>query len=239
MTWKRYFLSKKSILIFIALVVVISVFGIFIDGKYYVMSFLKWLDSIGGWAAPFFVLVDMLAVVFVLPGVILTLGAGFMFGLFKGSLYVVIGTTLGATFAFLIARYLFGEATSRYLLTHSKLKMMDVVLKHGGIKIVLLTRLVPFFPFKLSNYIFGLTNISLRDFFLGVLFGIIPITVTNVYIGSLAADLSTLGSHSASRTNVQWILYGIGFIITIILFAYITHLARKVITNYNSDENIG
>jgi len=238
MLMNRNLSVAKWIAIFILLVVVIVGISLFIEGQSHVLRFFEWLDGIGGWAGPLFILVDMLVVVLVLPGVVLTLGAGFMFGVLKGSLYVVIGTTLGATIAFIIARYFLGEKTARFVLTHSKLKVMDDVIKHEGLKIVLLTRLVPFFPFKLSNYFFGLTQVSLHHFFFGVLFGIIPITVNNVYIGSLAADLATLGSRNASRTNAEWALYGIGFIIAIGTFVYITRIARKTLANYNSEVKI-
>ena len=138
-------------LLFVALLVG-AVF--YFDGQAQVLRFFNWLDELGPWAPALFILVDMLVVVLVLPGVILTLGAGFMFGVLKGSLYVVIGTTLGATIAFMIARHLFGQSCSRFVLNHSKLKVINDEFARQGWKIVLLTRLVPFFPFKLSNYFF-------------------------------------------------------------------------------------
>jgi len=225
----------KWIAIFVLLIVAMIGISLFFETQSHVPWLFQWLDRIGGWAAPLFIVADMLVVVFVLPGVILTLGAGFLFGVLKGTLYVVIGTTLGATVAFIIARYFFGEKTARFVLTRSKLKVMDGVVKQEGFKIVLLTRLVPFFPFKLSNYFFGLTKVSLHHFFFGVLFGIIPITVNNVYIGSLAADLSTLGSRSATKTNAEWAIYGVGFFIAVGAFIYFSHLARKAFANYSSE----
>jgi uncharacterized membrane protein YdjX (TVP38/TMEM64 family) len=197
-----------------------------------VVKFFDWLDRLGPWAPVLFMLVDMLVVVLVLPGVILTLGAGFTFGVLKGSIYVVIATTLGATVAFLMARHLFGQRVSRFLLTHSKLKHIDYEFSRQGWKIVFLTRLVPFFPFKLSNYFFGLMQISLRDFVLGVFFGIIPITVNNVYIGSIAAELTTIASGAHGRSPLQWALYGIGFLAAIVVVIYLRRLARKALDGY-------
>lgn len=224
----------KWIAIFTLVASVIVGISLFCDMPLVVQRLFEWLDRIGRWAVPLFILVEILAVVLVLPGVILTLGAGFMFGVVKGSLYVIIGTTLGATLAFIIARYLFGERVSSYVLDHVKLKVIDdAVFKKEGLKIVILTRLVPFFPFKLTNYFFGLTQISLPKFFFGVLFGIIPITVNNVYIGSLAANLATLGSRN-SRTHAEWAMYGIGFVIVLGTFAYITQLARKEFADHSS-----
>ncbi len=205
---------------------------IYFDAQSHLLRFFDWLEELGVWAPPLFILIDMLVVVLVLPGVMLTLGAGFMFGVLKGSLYVVIGTTLGATIAFMIARYLFGKRASQFVLNHSKLKVVNDEFTRQGWKVVLLTRLVPFFPFKLSNYFFGLMRISLRHFILGVFFGIWPITINNVYIGSLAADLATLGSRSSSRSQAEWAMYGIGLIITIAAVVYITRLARRALDDY-------
>jgi uncharacterized membrane protein YdjX (TVP38/TMEM64 family) len=210
----------------------------YFDAQSYVLRLFDWLDGLGAWAPPLFILIDMLVVVFVLPGIIFTLGAGFLFGVVKGSLYVVIGTTLGATAAFITAKHFFGERASMFLLSHPKLKIVDEEFRHEGWKIILLTRLVPFFPFKLSNYFFGVAQFSLRDFFFGSLFGIMPITIFNVYIGSLSADLATLGLRSSSRSKAEWIVYGIGFVITIGALVYITHLARKALANYISKEKL-
>ena len=216
-------------LLFVALLVG----GIFyFDSQAKVLRLFDWLDELGPWAPALFILIDMLVVVLLLPGVILTLGAGFMFGVLKGSLYVVIGTTLGATIAFMIARYLFGQSSSRFVLNHSKLKVINDEFARQGWKIVLLTRLVPFFPFKLSNCFFGLMRIPLRHFILGVFFGIWPITINNVYIGSLAGDLARLNARSSSRPPADWAMYGIGLIAPIGVVLYITRLARRALDGY-------
>jgi len=233
--------SKRRIVIGSVLLLVLVGTLFYFQGKFHVasvVSFFEWLDGLGAWAPFLFILIDMLVVVLVFPGVILTLGAGFMFGILRGSLYVIIGSTIGATIAFLIARYFFGERATGFFLDHSKLKLVNDEFKRAGWKFVLLTRLVPFFPFKLSNYLFGLMQISLRDFVIGVFFGIIPFTVTNVYIGSLAADLATIGSRTASRSRMEWAIYGIGVIIAIVTVIYITHLARKALNSSRSKEKL-
>lgn len=224
----------------ICLLIIAAVVGgfLYFDAQTHVLRLFDWLDGLGAWAPLFFILIDMLVVVFVLPGVIFTLGAGFLFGVLKGSLYIVIGTTLGATTAFLTAKHFFGERVSWFLLNHPKLKIVNEEFKHEGWKFILLTRLVPFFPFKISNYFFGVAQFSLRDFFFGSLFGIVPNTVFNVYIGSLSADLATLGLRSSSRSKAEWIIYGIGFIIAIGAVIYITRLARKAMGNYISKDEL-
>ena len=198
----------------------------------YVLGFLEWLDQHSRLAPALFIIADMLVVILVLPGVIFTLGAGFLFGVLKGTLYVVIATTTGATIAFLIARYFFGTRISSFFMSHPRLSLVNEELATEGWKIVLLTRLVPFFPFKLSNYFFGLTRFSLRGYFFGTLVGIIPITMFNVYLGSLAADITKLGSRDISRTPLEWTIYGIGLAIALVMVIYITRLARRALDRY-------
>lgn len=185
-----------------------------LDVHPYVLELFAWLDGIGIWGPLLFMLIYMLIVVFVLPGILFTLGAGFLFGVVKGSIYVVLANTLGATIAFLIARHFLWKRASQYLLRQPKLKMLNDHFMPKGWKIVLITRMIPFFPFKLSNYFFGLTHISLRGFVIGHMIGCVPLTINIVYVGSLAADLATLGTpEAAARSPLEWALYGSGFVL--------------------------
>jgi len=129
-----------------------------------VLRLLQWIEAQGLWAPVLFVMLMAAVVVLLLPGVLLTTGAGFVFGVVVGSVCVVVGTTLDAAIAFLIARHLFGRRAARYVLEHPKLQLLDSELGPRGSQLVLFTRLVPFFPGKLSNYFFGLTSVSLRGF---------------------------------------------------------------------------
>lgn len=219
----RYLL--KSIAASTAFVAALIGVLLYFDAQTYVLRLFEWLETIGFWAAPVFIFIDMLVVVFLLPGIIFTFGAGFLFGVLKGSLYVIIGTTLGATLAFSAARHLFGERTAKYILRNPRLHLIHQKLSIKAWKIILLTRFLPFFPFKLSNYFFGLTQFSLRDFLLGTFFGIMPITITNVYLGSLAANLAALGSRPAPN----WGIYGLGFCATVAVTLYFAHVAGKVL----------
>jgi uncharacterized membrane protein YdjX (TVP38/TMEM64 family) len=142
---------------------------------------------------------------------------------------VVLGTTVGASLAFLIARHLFGRRATHFVLAHAKLDMMSRELAPHGWKIVMLTRLIPFFPSKISNYFFGLTPCSFRAYIGASLVGFIPFSVHNVYLGSIAADLATLGERNVDRTPLEWTLYGIGFLIVVGAVIYLSHLARRVL----------
>ncbi len=203
-----------------------------LDAQSQVLRLLAWFDAQGLWGPVLFTLIMAMVVILLLPGVMFTTGAGFVFGLVQGVVCVVIGTTLGAVIAFLIARHLFGERARRYLPDHAGLRLVSEEMARQGWKIVMLTRLVPFFPFKASNYLFGLTPVSLRDFTGGTLLGIIPFSLHNVYLGAIAADLATLGERHMGRTPLEWALYAMGFLATIAGVVYLNRLARRALSRY-------
>jgi uncharacterized membrane protein YdjX (TVP38/TMEM64 family) len=194
---------------------------------------LDWLQDQGHWAVLWFILIMAVAVVLLLPGFPLTTGAGFLFGVGKGTFAVVLGTTLGALAAMLLARYLFGQRLQRWLLRRSGLLLISEKLAGQAFKIVLLTRMVPFFPFKLSNYLFGIMRFPTQQFTAGTFLGIVPFSLHNVYLGALAADIATLGIRSSERSVLEWGLYGAGFLATIAVVLTVNKLAREAL-----DENL-
>lgn len=217
-----------SILFVAAILAVLVYFG----AHEQILQLLEWFDAQGAWASLLFVLIMAAVVVLVLPGVLFTTGAGFVFGVVEGSIYVVTGTTLGATLAFLIARHLFGQRARRFVMARTRLRLVSDELTPHGWKIVLLTRLIPFFPSKISNYFFGLTPFSLRGYVGGSLLGFIPFSVHNVYLGSIAADIGTLGERSVGRTPLEWAIYGAGFVATVVAVIYLNRLARRALDRY-------
>jgi len=229
-------LYENGHLLITVVLVMAGIAGLFyFDLDEQALRFLEWLELQGAWAPLLFILVDALVVVLVLPGVLLTLGAGFMFGVIHGGAYVVIATTLGATFAFIISRrFLATTKVAGYCLRNPRFLSIANLSQRRGWGVVLLTRLIPFFPFKLSNYFFGLAGFSLRDFCVGTFFGIMPITFFNVYLGSLAADLTMLHSQRLERTPLQWFYYGLGFLLVLALLIYCTRLARRMLEVYLS-----
>jgi len=190
---------------------------------------LQWIDSLGSVGAIAFITLYIIASIAFLPGSILTLGAGVVFGVILGSLYVFIGATLGATAAFLVGRYLARGWVSQKIEGNNKFRAIDEAVATEGFKIVFLTRLSPVFPFNLLNYAFGVTGVSLKDYFLGCI-GMIPGTIMYVYIGSLAGSLARIGTEEQpTNPTVQWAIRIIGFIATVGVTVYVTRLARKAL----------
>ena len=190
---------------------------------------LVWVDSLGSLGAIAFIILYIVATVAFLPGSILTLGAGVVFGVFFGSVYVFIGATLGAIAAFLVGRYLARDWVAQKIAGNQKFKAIDQAVGKEGFKIVLLTRLSPIFPFFLLNYAYGVTGVSLKDYAIASV-GMIPGTIMFVYIGSLAGNLATLGTQNQTvNPFLEWTIRIIGFMATVAVTLYVTKLARKAL----------
>jgi uncharacterized membrane protein YdjX (TVP38/TMEM64 family) len=190
---------------------------------------LQWIDSLGTVGAIAFIALYIIATVAFLPGSILTLGAGVVFGVVWGSIYVFFGATLGATAAFLVGRYLARGWVAKKIADNKKFAAIDRAVGREGLKIVLLTRLSPIFPFNLLNYAFGITGVSLKDYFIGSV-GMIPGTIMYVYIGSLAGNIAMIGTQTQpTNPTVQWAIRIIGFIATVAVTVYVTRIAKKAL----------
>ncbi len=190
---------------------------------------LEWIRGLGAMGPVIFVVTYVLASVFFLPGSVLTLGAGAIFGVIKGSIIVSIAATLGAASAFLVGRYLARGWVERKIEGNEKFKAIDETVAREGWKIVGLTRLSPIFPFNLLNYAYGITKVSLRDYFLASWIGMLPGTVMYVYIGSLAGDVATLGAGGGPATAAQWGLRVVGLLATVAVTVYVTRIARRAL----------
>ncbi|MEM7590004.1 MAG: TVP38/TMEM64 family protein [Cyanobacteria bacterium P01_A01_bin.83] len=197
---------------------------------------LQWVDDLGAIAPIAFILIYMIATVAFLPGSILTLGAGVLFGVVQGSIYVFIGATIGATLAFLVGRYLARGWISRKIAGNQKFSAIDQAVGKEGLKIVLLTRLSPIFPFNLLNYGLGVTGVSLKDYILASV-GMIPGTVMYVYIGSLAGSIATIGGETNANPVAQWTIRIVGFIATVAVTLYVTKIARKALDESIDDSD--
>lgn len=202
---------------------------------------LAWIQELGAIGAIAFILLYIVATVAFLPGSILTLGAGVVFGIVRGSIYVFIGATIGATLAFLVGRYLARGWVYRQIEVNDKFRAIDKAVGREGSKIVLLTRLSPVFPFNLLNYAFGVTGVSLKDYVIGSC-GILPGTIMYVYLGSLAGSLATVGGENQpSDPVVQWTIRIVGFIATVAVTLYVTRIARRALNeeiDLNTSESV-
>lgn len=220
---------KKKLVIVAGVLLVGGVLAGHVNFQSFLRLLLEKIQDLGPLAPLIFVLTYILATVLFLPGWILTFGGGALFGVLRGTVYVSLGSVLGASAAFLAGRYLAQGWVNQRLEKYPKFSAISRAVGREGWKIVGLTRLSPVLPFNLLNYAFGITSVSFKDYFLASWIGMLPWTVVYVYIGSLAGDLAGLGTGQRTRTTVEWILYGVGLIATFVLSIYITRIARRAI----------
>lgn len=195
----------------------------------FLQNTLQWINSLGALGGVVFIGIYILATLAFLPAAILTLGAGVIFGVIWGSLYVFIGATLGAVAAFLVGRYLARGWVKEKISSYKKFANIDQAVSKEGLKIVFLIRLSPLFPFNLLNYALGVTSVSLKDYFLASV-GMIPGTIMYVYLGHLAGDLALIGNQNKSDNMIlHWVIQIIGLIATIAVTVYVTKIAKKAL----------
>lgn len=190
---------------------------------------LAWIGGLGLLGALLFVVLYVGASVFFIPGSLLTLGAGAVYGVIKGTVLVSVASTLGATAAFLVGRYLARDWVARKIAGNARFRAVDEAVAREGWKIVGLTRLSPVFPFVLLNYAYGVTRVSVRDYVLASWIGMLPGTVLYVYLGSLAGDLARLGAGESTRSVGEWALYAVGLAATLAVTVYVTRVARSAL----------
>jgi len=197
--------------------------------KDWLIAGLEWTQGLGVWGPVFVVFFYIVACVLLLPGSVLTLGAGFLFKLFKGTITVSIASTLGACAAFLVGRTIARNWIAGKVAKNSKFAAIDEAVAQQGFKIVLLTRLSPVFPFNLLNYAFGLTKISFWKYALGSWIGMLPGTVMYVYFGAGLRSLADVAAGNVEKGEAGRVFFWLGLIATIAVTLFVTHIARKAL----------
>jgi uncharacterized membrane protein YdjX (TVP38/TMEM64 family) len=202
-------------------------------------GFLERVRDLGVWGPVIVAAAYVVATVAMLPGSILTLGGGFVFGLIVGTITVSIGSTLGATAAFLVGRTFARGWVEKIAADNPKFAAVDRAVQSHGFKIVLLTRLSPVFPFNVLNYLFSLTSVRLRDYVLASWIGMLPGTVMYVYFGTALKSLTDVISGDVEGGGAQKVLLGVGLVVTVAATVYVTRVARRAIRQYVDTESPG
>ncbi|MDP6375645.1 MAG: TVP38/TMEM64 family protein [Pseudomonadales bacterium] len=196
----------------------------------WISSFLTWVDTHRAISWLVFIVAYVMLVVLLMPGSILTMAAGFLFGLPFGFAVISFASTLGASLAFLTGRYLLRDWVERRLAGLPRFAVLDRAVGERGVLIVLLTRLSPLFPFNLLNYALSLTRVRFFVFVLVSWIGMMPGTMLYVYLGSVAQDLtSLLGGELPQSEATTWLFYA-GLVATAVLTVLIMRIATKALT---------
>lgn len=223
---------KRAITLVRILLMLVGVGALFAGARLLPLpAMLQWVRDQGPWAPLLFILAYIVACVFLLPGSLLTLAAGVLFGPVWGTLWTSIGATLGATAAFLTGRFVARDWIQERIQAHPRFAAIDAAIGKEGWKIVGLLRLSPVVPFSLLNYALGLTRVRLRDYVLASWAGMLPGTGLYVYLGSVAGEALLHGKGTQhARTPAEWTLYGLGFVATLSVTLLVTRIARTALS---------
>ena len=211
--WKPIFL----VVMIIAFAILARVFGIgdrIIDLK-------DWIKGLGFLGNFVFALIYITAVVTGIPGSAITILAGALFGSIMGVILVSISSTIGASLAFLVARYFARDAVANWLSKKEKFKKLDQLTEEHGAIIVAITRLVPLFPFNLLNYGFGLTRVKFWTYVFWSWLCMLPGTVLFI----LGTDAITKG---ISQGKIPWALIIITIVVAFILTLLVRYARRQL-----------
>ena len=179
--------------------------------------------------AVLFALLYAIGTALFLPGFWATMLAGALYGTLWGSLIVFVGACLGAEVAFLLGRYWLRDWAQELLAAAPKLQAVEQAVSREGLKLVLLTRLSPAFPFSLLNLAYGLSEVSLRDYTLGLI-GILPGTILFCGLGALAGDVAHFGTVLSGDADLfTWALRLVGVVATVSVVWLVGRAARRAL----------
>ncbi len=212
----------------VAALVVIVVLGVKFNIGDRLESFSGWVADQGILGMAVFVAGYIVSTILFFPCSLLTIGAGTAFGLVKGTIIVSIGSTIGASCAFLISRYVARDAVLRMTRKYPGFGAVDRAIGEEGVKIVGLLRLSPALPYNLSNYFYGLTAVGFGPYVLASWIGMLPGTVLYVYIGYIA--------NAAGSSTAETVFKAVGLAVTFVVTVMITRKARAAIRGYEETE---
>lgn len=179
-----------------------------------------WVSSYGLWAPALFVGLYIAATVLLLPGSVLTIVSGMLFGPFLGIFYSLIGATIGATIAFLVARFLASSWVARK--SGERLRKLIDGVEAEGWRFVTFVRLVPLFPFNFLNYALGVTRIRLSHYVLATAVCILPGGFAYTYLGYAGREVA-----AGDEQFVQKGLIALGLVATV---AFLPRFVRRLRT---------
>jgi uncharacterized membrane protein YdjX (TVP38/TMEM64 family) len=197
---------------------------------------MKWLGDLlvqvgqlGVWGPILFVLLYIAAAVMMAPAFVLSVAAGALFGVWRGSLLVFVSATLGATAAYGVARMLAGTRVVAWIMRDRRVAVVRRAVAHEGAWVQFLLRLSPIVPYVLLNYALGLSRVRVRDFLVAC-FGMIPTIVMYAYYGRVVGDVAKIAAGIAPpRGREYYVLLVVGLIATVVATMAITRAARRAI----------
>ena len=193
------------------------------EARHAYSNLLHWIEASGPLAPLVYIGLYVLACVFLVPGSVFILGSGLLFGLFYGTILSWIAAMMTASIAFWLGRLGLRRMIANGWQEGRYWRAVERAVEDQGFRIALLSRISPFFPFPILNYLFGISRIRWSDYLLGSMLGEIPSTFFYVYLG--AGARLAIGTEEVS--SLKWILYTVGLAATLLVTWFLTRIARQ------------
>lgn len=213
--------GSKRLAILVLVIVALSIAGYFLPVGQWLTGFDEWVQEQGNWGAVWFGIVYVVCTVLFVPGSILTIGAGAIYGPVLGTILISLASTTGAACAFLVARYLARDQVRAWVQSKPRFAALDQAIALQGGWIVFLLRLSPVFPFNLLNYALGLSGVRFWPYVLASWIGMLPGTFAFVLLGYAGRQ-----ALAGEQQLWYWIAAAV---VTLIATLYITRVATRAI----------
>ncbi len=223
-------IKAKALVKFLAVLAIlagVAALLIFLPVKDYLVALLQWTKSLGVLGPAVVAGAYILACVLFVPGSLLTVGSGFLFGVGVGTMTVSVGSTLGAAAAFIVGRTAARGWIAAKVAGNKKFNAIDEAVSREGFKLVLLLRLSPVFPFNLLNYALGLTKVPFWKYVLASWLGMLPGTIMYVYFGSVARSLADIAAGNLKGGVGQQLFFWFGLAATVVVAVLVTRIAGR------------
>lgn len=233
------FFVKKSSLVWKALVA--GGFAVVLLAAAQRLPLIAWLQSLQGWFSGLgFVGILLFAVTYAIGAIAFvpcspwTISAGIFFGFTRGMLAVLLGSTLGASIGFFLARAFGRERIAEKLRHNPKFSIIDRAIGKEGWKIVILLRMMPI-PFGLSNYIYGLTAVTFSHYLIATWLGMLYGNLAFVYLGAIGGR-SLENSPHGHRHPLEYVLLVLSIIAAFAVGIILRRIAKKALAEAEEKE---
>ncbi|MEE9375691.1 MAG: TVP38/TMEM64 family protein [Rhizobiaceae bacterium] len=220
--------NMKWLVLGAALVLFAVVYAI-LPIKEWLSNFQAWVQGYGSLGWFIFIIVYALTSFLLIPGSILSIGAGVAYGLWAFPL-VIIGAVLGSAISFLAARYIFHDKVQAKVAEYPRFNAVNEAIRDEGWKVVFLLRLSPALPFSLQNWFLGLTPVGFWPSQIATFFGIMPGTLLYIWVASLGGEAAAGGMQDSSMA--RYLGLALGLLATIIVTVIVTRKAQKKLKEF-------
>jgi uncharacterized membrane protein YdjX (TVP38/TMEM64 family) len=229
--------NKARVLLGLALLTALGVTMWKAPTREWSLAFVQYVRNLGWVGFLLYAFAYIAGTVLIFPGTLLTVGSGFLYGPFWGTVLVSPASVADATIAFVLSRSFARNWVAAKVQKYPRFAAIDRAVGKHSFKTVLLLRLQPVnLPFAVLNYALGLTSVKLRDYILASWLGMLPATILYVYAGSVVRDLTTMfrGGFSAVSSWQRLLFWG-GLVATAGLVVFLTKLARRALEEEMND----